>query len=183
MKTIIIPGYGDRTDYLKPTLARWEKKFNCRPEVVIFGWDGEAGDYERRWSQFCEAIKPMGKIAIIGISAGASVGLRALQEFPNRVSKLITVCGPINSAHMSRQKLQSTYPLLERALDALDLPNAPADQVMTLRPLFDEVVSVDAMQLPGATDKRIAMIGHAPSIAWGMFHYARDMHDFFYTSA
>lgn len=125
----------------------------------------------------------MGEVGIIGISAGASVAARALQVFPEVVKRVVTVCGPLDVAHMSENTLVEKYPLLKRSLDMLSIGDIKAEKVLTLRPLLDEVVSVRAMQLPGATDKRIAMIGHAISIAWGMFHYADEMHDFLQPSA
>jgi hypothetical protein len=49
---------------------------------------------------------------------------------------------------------------------------------MTLRPLFDEVVSVNTVKIKGARNIRMATILHAPSIVWAMFTKGRVMTEF-----
>lgn len=50
-------------------------------------------------------MQDMEEVVIIGISAGASVVLLVLAEFPSIVKKVVTVCGPVDIRKMNRAVL------------------------------------------------------------------------------
>ena len=178
MNIVIVPGYGDRVDYLHRTIRNWPDRFGNKAVVLPFGWSGEAAEYDKKNKKFLETIEKMGEVSIIGISAGASAALRAQHVFPERVGRIVTLCGPVRQDLMNKEMLRSKYPLLKRSLDDLALETVPGQDVLTLRPLYDGVVPVEAMIIPGAVDMRMKMIGHPTSIAWGMYHHAADMNRF-----
>ncbi len=120
----------------------------------------------------------MGEVAVIGISAGASIALRSIQTYPHQVTHVVSLCGPVHPEHLNRQRLHGRYPLLERSLEQLSLENLSAERVMTLRPVYDEIFNTKSMKINGATDLRINMVGHATSIAWGVYRKASRIHDF-----
>lgn len=165
MNTIIVPGYGDTTWYINlatKVTPGWRK---LKPRVHVFGWNGMADTYDAKWEAFDDQLNRMGETAIIGISAGASVALRALAEHPDKVKKVITICGPASDENLNLTK----YPLLEVSLGNLALSTISADRVMTMRPIFDDVVDIEAMAIEGAQDFSLPTNGHARSIAQAMF--------------
>lgn len=178
MNVVIVPGYGDRADYLETASKGWQERFGLEPHVVVFGWSGEADSFDLKWEQFSRTIQDVGETAIIGISAGASVAIRAMQTYPDTVKKVVTICGPVHPERMNRDTLRNDYPVLERSLDRLSLSDLPAERVMTLRPLYDDVVNTKAMYIDGAVDKRMCMIGHPTSILWAMYVNASRMSRF-----
>ena len=169
MNIIIVPGYGDRFDYIETATKNWQKKYANIARVAVFGWNGTGDSYAGKWEQFAEILQGTGKTAIIGISAGASVALRALHEHPDIVSKVVTICGPANPAFMDMQYLQRNYPVLVPSLESIRDVEQPGGKIMTLRPFHDGTIHLDAMRIPGATDKRIPMVGHTPSIVTAIF--------------
>lgn len=178
MNIAIVPGYGDRLGYLERLTRNWPDRFGSQVSIVPFGWSGEAASFDEKDQKFLDTIQAMGEVGIVGISAGASAALRAKQAFLGQVTRVVTICGPVHLQHMKREKLHDKYPLLERSLELLSLDSLPAEDILTLRPLFDEVALVRAMAIDGAIDIRMKMVGHAASIAWGMYHHAADINDF-----
>lgn len=178
MRVVIVPGYGDRADYLKKLSDRWLKRFGSELVIVPFGWSGEVASFDAKDLNFMDRIKSMGEVGIIGISAGASAALRAQQLLGDQVRKVVTVCGPVHASLMNKDTLHDKYSLLEQSLAKLQPKKIPAEDVLTLRPLYDELVPVQAMKLEGATDIRMKMIGHGPSILWAMYRHAQDMNNF-----
>lgn len=178
MKTIIIPGYGDRFDYIERATKNWARNYDLEPEVYVFGWSGDPETYDANWREFDEVLQHIGVAAIIGISAGASVAARALQIYPEKIKKVVTICGPLHPEKMNPSTLHNKYPILERSLENISLENIDPDRVMTLRPLHDDVVSTEAMFLEGAHDKRIKTFGHAFTIGWTMFTKGETMANF-----
>ncbi len=147
MKTIIIPGYGDHRGYIDRATRNWGQNYGLQTDVHVFGWYGEADNYEENWRRFDEKLQQLGDVAIIGISAGASVGLRALQTYPDNIKKVITVCGLVDTKLMDPMKLHSKYPVLERSLESFSSEGLPPGRIMTMRPLYDEVVPIKAMTI------------------------------------
>ncbi|HSX23758.1 MAG TPA: alpha/beta hydrolase [Candidatus Saccharimonadales bacterium] len=178
MNVLIIPGYGDRQDYIDRTTRNWDKRYGIKPQVYVFGWNGEANSYEEKWQRFDEKLQQLHKTAIIGISAGASVAVRALQEHPDEITKVITVCGPVHADKMNPRTLHNRFPVLERSLEHLSLKGLEAKRVMTVRPMYDQLVPIDAMVIDGAQDVRLRMVRHIPSVLLGIFGYGKTMSNF-----
>lgn len=178
MKTLIIPGYGDHRGYIDRAVRNWDKKYGMQPEVHVFGWQGDADTYEAKWQDFDDTLQQLGEVAIIGISAGASVGLRALQMYPNKITKVITVCGLVNSLEIDAVLLHSKYPVLERSLESFSQQGMAAKRVMTMRPVYDEIIPTKAMLIESAVDVRMPMLGHMPSILCAMYGYGKTMASF-----
>lgn len=181
MNTIIIPGYGDTDRYIKHATKNWHARHGLDIQIHRFGWYGEADSYDEKWAAFEQRLLRVGETAIVGISAGASVALRALSEHPELVKKVITVCGPVDANKMNPDTLHNKYPLLERSLEHVQLSEVPGERVMTLRPLYDEVVNTQAMRLDNAVDKRIAVPFHATAIGWTVFTHGKQMADFIHS--
>ncbi len=178
MRVVIVPGYGDRSDYLERAAQNWGERFGLEPEIVVFGWNGVGKSYDEKWNRFSQTIQEMGEVAIIGISAGASAAVRALQTHPDLVKKVITICGPVHKSLMNPKTLHNEYPVLEQSLERLTLKNLPSERVMTLRPLYDNVVDIEAMRIDGAHDKRMLVTHHTFSIVWAMYINANRMAKF-----
>lgn len=178
MNVLIIPGYGDRWDYIARATKHWPQKYDIQPEIYVFGWNGQADTYDQKWQQFDKKLQQLGDAAIIGISAGASVAVHALQKYPAKIRKVITVCGPVHADRMNPQTLHNKFPVLECALEDFSLNQLPADRVMTMRPYYDQLVPINAMMIEGAHDKRVTMMLHNLSILAALFGYSRTMAEF-----
>lgn len=178
MNAIIVPGYGDRHDYIEYATKNWQQRYGVDPEVYVFGWSDELGSYEEKWQNFEEKLHNNAPTAIIGISAGFSVALRGLVQYPELVTAAVSICGPHDAKDLSRETLHNKYPLLEQAFDSFSSDDLPLDKIMTLRPLFDEVVSVNAVNINGASNERMATVFHAPSIVWGVAGRGKTITEF-----
>lgn len=169
MNVIIVPGYGDRTAYIEHATRNWIQKYDLKPVIYVIGWNNDVSNLEGKWKQLASLITNMDETAIIGISAGASVALRALQTYPDTVKKVITICGPVHKHMIHAKILHNRYPMLEESLDRFDLTNIDTTKVMTIRPIFDDAVTTKAMKIEGALDKRLTVAFHAIAILWAMY--------------
>jgi hypothetical protein len=168
MKVIIFPGYGDRRDYIDFAFKNWKTKFDLEPEVVTFNWYEGAETYDVKWGKIKSSVQSTDKIAAIGISAGTSLSLRLLQDFPNKVVATINICGPSRLSDLNPLTIKTKYPLLGRSLSEVSIDRIDLSRVLTIRPLIDKVVYPASVYIEGALNHKIFTIGHAPSIAWSV---------------
>ncbi len=178
MKVIIFPGYGDRRDYIDFAFKNWKSKYNLEPEVITFGWNDSADTYEPKWQKIKSKLQANSKLATIGISAGTSLSLRLLQDFPNNVVAAINICGPSRLSDLNPQTVKSQYPLLGRSLSEVSVDQIDTSKILTLRPLADKVVYPASVYIEGARNYKIFTFGHAPSIAWSVLVKNRLMASF-----
>ncbi len=178
MKVIIIPGYGDRRDYIDSAARHWSKRYKLEPDIFVFNWSDDPSTYPAKWSKLENIIQSSEKLALVGISAGASVALRALQDFPGKVSSVVSICGPARLEDLNPITVKTKYPLLGRSLSEVSIKRLPAQKILTLRPLFDKTVSPASVVIDGATNIRMFTAGHGYSIVWALFARNRSITKF-----
>lgn len=173
-RLIIIPGYGDRVGYIYKLTKRWPRRFGVQVEVATFGWRGDPRTYQQKWQAFLDVLNKGEPATVLGISAGASVALRALQQQPQQVRGVISVCGPRTANFFNPKVLARDYPTLSDSLHAL--PSEPfKGPILTLRPLYDESVPTKAVTIQGARNVRMPFVFHAPSIVLALALYGRTI--------
>ncbi len=178
MNLLIVPGYGDSRDYIDRLTRRWPVRFGIQPKVLPFGTPGSAESYDSKWQAFEAELKKFDQTAVIGISFGASIALRALQDYPSIVSGVVIISGPHSLKDMDRAVVDRKYPLLNGSLPAFSVEKLPKDKIMTIRPLRDGVIAPSKVFIPGATNERIPVMGHAFGIAWALKFKAAKIAEF-----
>jgi hypothetical protein len=179
-KVIIVTGLGDHTDYIERAVRSWPEKYGIRPHVYAFGWEGEASQYKEKYKKFLAKIQEVageGTVTLIGISAGAAAVMNAARDLPKQVSATINICGRVRN---NRRGLWSfrTFPVHWRCVESVELDKLDVKKILTFRSLLDESVPFSEVAIDGATNKRLFVPGHVPSIFWILYRKGRTIADF-----
>ncbi len=177
MNVLIVPGYGDRYDYIEKATEHWSEKYGIEPEIYVFGTKPE-DEYAPNWLAFEAKLQQMGNTAIIGASFGVTIALRALQDHPDIVSCAVGISGPHDLKDMDQKTVDKKYQLLNESLPAFSVDKLPLDKVMTLRPIYDGVIEPKKVFIKDATNKRMLTIGHPLGIFWAFKFNGRAITDF-----
>ena len=101
------------------------------------------------------------QIVLIGISAGGSAAIRLASEL-NNVSRVITICARTSLGGFKTVSLKS-FPAYWDSVDAL--VGVQLDkEVLVMKPLFDEIVSVSHMDYRNARIFITRNVLHIPSV-------------------
>lgn len=170
---LFIPGLGDHKTYGQHIGLKLWRIFGVRTEYYALHWaDGEAFEpkYERLQRHIEELATEHGKIALVGTSAAATAVLSAYAENPSHVFGAVTICGKIGNLEGIRKEYFQENPAFYGAVMHLKktlplLKKLQRRSVLTLRPTFDPVVSIDDQVLEGAHNICIGGSGHGRTIA------------------
>jgi len=172
---VIVTGLGDHTDYIERATKKWPQRHGLQPHVFAFGWEGEVSLYKDHYNEFLNHIRELvqdGPVVLIGISAGASAVMNAARDMPAEVSFVINICGRVRPGRRGLWSFKS-FPLHWRSVDSVDLPKLDAAKILTFRSLLDESVPPSTVTVAGATNKRLFIPGHVPSIFWTLYRNDR----------
>lgn len=171
MKQLLyLPGLGNDTVTQRQFryLAWWGKLH--RTHVTCFDphWH-DSESYTDKWQRLIDILKalPHDELTIIGVSAGGSLAIRALDLYPN-TKRVTTVCAKLQGA----QSIGTNYRLHAPALhDAVRVSEEiilsgklPSQKIVTYRSLYDPIVPLKDSVVPGAKKKRLIVIGHTLAI-------------------
>lgn len=179
LKIIVVPGLGDRVA-ARPLrwMARFWKREGIIVRVHVAGWldGGLLEEKLRRLLMVIDEESAAGNsVALIGMSAGASLALNAFGRRPDVVG-MVNVCGRLRAGQGVRPTLD------EAALDSgafrqsvlvceetqAQLSAERRGRVLVLRPWKDAVVPVETMSLAGAEEHWVWGALHMLSIATAM---------------
>ena len=177
---IVIYGLGDhrgRRTALHP-YWRW---LGIEGEIYRVIWRDKSPSFEEKLNKLTACIDEQTakgkKVSLIGISAGASAAVNAYMRRRDSIHKVVFVCGRlgkldlINISYYRRAPaFQDSIQILSKNLTRLELKDKK--KMLSLRPLYDEIVAVSTAEIPGVRNKRIISIGHVPSIVVAMTFYS-----------
>ena len=186
---IIIPGLGDQSAHLRFITKAW-KKFGLETIVYPMGWNnGEhfAPKMQRLLAMIDEMKKRGDTISLIGCSAGGSAAINVFIARKKSIHRVINDCGRlrIGTARGFRSFVQRTRtsPAFAESIQLLEktkqqLTRADREKIMTIRPIFDEVVPGDTVPLDGAYNMNLPTIGHSVSIILALTIFSQSIISF-----
>lgn len=182
---IFIPGAGDHTFWLTKILPLYK---GVTTEIHVFGWQTDTPSLIEKQQALLDKIDARfaeGKqISLVGTSAGARAAINALAVRRDKIHKVVSVCGRIRTGpYLNRltpfeQKHISVRALKECEQNLSTLTDQDRVKILTIRPLYDDVVPVDTVPIPGATNIVIPSILHSLSIAVALAWYRRRIGEF-----
>lgn len=152
------------------------KKLGLIPRVLDLKWRVEEKGVEVKVNKIIDLVdqltKNEDKVSIIGISAGGSAAINAYFQRKTKIYRLINICGRVRkgdgifvsfdlstkSSPAFRESVLKAEKLIE------NLKEDDKKKIMTVRPLFDELVPVKTMTIKGAKNIQIPSIEHTLSI-------------------
>lgn len=175
---VIVPGLGDNVLAIELATLGWKYR-GIHPIVYDAGWRSSE-TYDEKLERLVQHIHKLHEsgltISLVGISAGASHAINAFMQTKDQIHRLALVCGPLHTGldlprglhrlfHMNpafgHSVLQAQYNILNLSLEE-------RQRVLVVRPLRDGLVPHHAMKIEGANQTTIPMLGHIPSIFFGL---------------
>lgn len=170
MKTYVMPGYGDRSDYLKLSTWNWKLKYGIEREVVVFGWNGRVETAPNKLEAFEQKLLAEPEpVNFVAISASGSPALYAKQKYPEKVGRITLICSPVHQKKMNQDTLHNDYPILEYVLGKITLDGLPKDDIRIYYSPDDTVAPQEAVLIEGVDSRPIGHANHALTIGHVMF--------------
>jgi hypothetical protein len=180
---VITPGISGEIRGLKFATKNWQKRYGIYPEVIQTVWKDEIGlePKLKKVTDLIDSLVEKGhKVSLIGTSAGGSLMMNAFVDRVGVVEKAINVCGFLRPGteegyrSLEERSAESIafresvlrFEKLENKLTAED-----RKKILTVRPLWDELVPGKTVTVDGALNIQIPTIEHVFSIATAMVLY------------
>ena len=186
---IVIPGLGNNVKKHQWVMEGW-KKFGIIPHVFDTKWKTEESGFQPKLDRALKLVDSLinkdTKISIIGNSAGSSFALNIFEERKKQINKVIINCGRVRDGDWPwftfDQATSSSPSFKESVLRAQKLEKTFTDidrkKILTLRPLFDEVVPPFTVPILGAKNEKMLTIGHSLSIALNLTLFKKRLINF-----
>lgn len=186
---ILIPGLGDKVRSLSFATHNWEKMYGVVPFVHPMRWMGSEESFETKLKRLIALIDNLCArgydVSLLGTSAGGSCVINAFCERKRKIKRVINVCGRLKkgenvfpSLDWASQKSPSfRQSVLQCEENMKHLTHQDTKKIVTIRPLFDEVVPTVLVPIEGATNIRIIAVEHSISIILAMTLYSKIIID------
>lgn len=179
---IIVTGLGDWTESILVATKFW-KKYGLEPVVFSSDWFSTE-TFSQKLNRLVVLIRQkskFGKVSLVGISAGASLSLHALQCLPSSIFKLSTICGRLKPGKQTGfqgfDKLIKNSPAFKESIEKLETGRLKQkSNILTIHPLFgDELVPRNTTILLGAKNISIPSFGHAFTVGLALTLFSRPL--------
>lgn len=186
---IIIPGLGNGVTQHVWASNGW-RKYGVVPHVFDAKWKIEENGFDEKFSRALDLIDSLSeknsKISIIGNSAGSSFAINLFASRKENVHHVIVNCGRVRDGDWPwftfNQATAFSPSFKESVLRAQEVERSFTDKdrkkILTLRPIFDEVVPPSTVPIDGSINKTIWTVGHSLTIALNMTLFQKQMIDF-----
>lgn len=173
-QVIIVPGLGNENKG-HGLLTRWWKVFGTEVYVCGLNWKIEENGFEEKLEKIIGLIDKLydknKKLSLIGTSAGGSAVLNAFFARKNKIHKVINICGRLRSGdglfYSFAQATAKSPSFNESVLRAEKLEpkltKEDRQKIMTVRPIFDEIVPGETVGIKGAKSIVLPSVEHALS--------------------
>ncbi|MFZ2025417.1 MAG: hypothetical protein WAV51_03985 [Microgenomates group bacterium] len=175
-KIIIIPGLGDESIHLRLITRHW-KRFGLDTVVYPVGWFDEEKQFMPKLNRLLKLVDGFVKdghtVSLIGNSAGGSAVLNIFAARKDVIHRVINICGRVRTGttkgFRSFENRTSSSPAFAQSIkmaEEAEKSFTAKDRVkiMTIHPIFDELVPDDTLTIQGATNIQIPMVFHSPGI-------------------
>lgn len=175
---IYIPGLDDQRKGYELLINRWQI-YSVIPHVYRVGWKNKEKTFTTKLQRLVVEIKEhinQGHIvSLVGGSAGGSAALNAFLKI-SEINAVVNICGRLRTRKYVSPTLEqaaSKSPAFKESVEFFEqreskLKIDQRKRVMTLTPLWDEVVPKETVWLEGAINKTMPSVEHMVSGLLGM---------------
>lgn len=169
---IYIPGIGDNKFGLQGLILKFWQLAGVKVTCHSMPWSSRE-TYQTKITRLINKIDRQTddeyKVALIGVSAGASAALNAYMQRSNKISRLVYVCGKINGPEYVRRSLYDEQPgfedsLLELRPNLSKLTATDKNRMLSLFSPADTTVPHKATVIPGVREVALPGFGHILAI-------------------
>ncbi|HZE87216.1 MAG TPA: hypothetical protein VE090_03335 [Methylomirabilota bacterium] len=167
---IYVPGLDDGRKGYELIIHRWSL-FGIIPHVHRIGWKDGENNFSPKLQKLVEVVDNLikqGKIvSLVGGSAGGSAVLNTFLE-RSQINAVVNVCGRLRAGENISPPLEQAArksPAFRESVDLFEkkeqnMTSAQRSQVLTLTPLWDEIVPKSTVFLKGANNKTLPSVEH-----------------------
>lgn len=117
------------------------------------------------------------RVSLVGVSAGATAAFNTYMKRPEKIAKVVYVCGKLRRPDSVGERYYRINPAfkqsLEKVQDQIDnLTPEDSAKMLSLKPWYDQTVPVADTVLPGVRNWRMLSLWHIPSIFIGITAYS-----------
>jgi len=171
---IYIPGIGDHRVGPQKTIVRAWRLYGVQTYVQPIGWGSSEpfGPKLRQLLARIDELKSAGSlVSLVGVSAGASAALNAYARRQNSVHSVVCIGGKIQNAQNINPSYFKRNPSFKGSIDMLpgslnNLDKGDRARILSIHPLFDELVPVRDTKIDGSHSKTVPVVGHIFGIAY-----------------
>lgn len=173
---IYIPGLGDHKLGRQASAVKWWRIFGVQPIIYTMNWL-ESDTFEDRMEKLLKKIDALAKeghtVSIVGVSAGASVALSVFSKRKEVMHRAVCLCGKIGNLDAINPRYFKRHPNFHTSVNELkkSIPTLTArdkERILSVRPLYDELVPVKDAVLIGSKQRTLPTMGHVLGIAYGI---------------
>jgi len=176
---IIIPGLGNDVRLISWATRSW-MRHGITPHVFDAQWKIEEPQFLPKLDRaiaLVDKLSSMGKrVSIIGNSAGSSFAINLYKARHIKIHKVVINCGRVrthdlpwftfNQATLTSPSFKVSCINSEKILN--DLTIQDKNKILTLRPLFDEIVPSTTVYINGANNQVVPLVGHSFTIGFNL---------------
>ena len=186
---IIIPGLGNGVAKHEWVAESW-KRFGIIPHIFDAKWKIEENGFQPKLNRALKLVDSLtnkdSRISIVGNSAGSSFAINIFGERKKQINKIVVNCGRVRDGNWLwftfDQATKSSPSFKESVIRAQELEktfiNVDRKKILTIRPLFDEVVPPNTVPIYGAKNVITLSVEHSLSIALNMTLFKKQIIDF-----
>ncbi len=180
---IYLPGIGDHKDHGQIKILNSWTSAGIEVRYHRVGWAAEE-PLDIKIEKVVKLINKLdGRVSVVGVSAGASLAINVMAACEDKVLAVVLICGKFIKAQKIGPNYSLKNPILKESVEQSEqnlkaMPPYQKQKILSIRPIFDNVVPVADMVIPGATNQRIVSFWHIPSIFLAITIYRRSIISF-----
>lgn len=173
---IIIPGLGDWMQAYKLIAIFW-RLLGYNVFIFSFGWENQSEKFDETLDHLRELIDAHAapSIDIIGVSAGGTAAVNALNIRPKSVRRVVTIATPyVHLPHLKNTKLKDSLD----TLGAISLAQFPT-RILSIYGIHDKTVPIIESQPKEVQHQQVFAAKHILIIVCALTVYSTYIHRFF----
>lgn len=182
-KVIVVPGLGNENK-LHALLVKWWKIFGIETYVCGVNWKVEESGFDKKMRKIIGLIDKLtnddSEVSLVGTSAGGSAVLNAYFERRDKIHRVVNDGGRLRSGdalfYTFDRATAKSPSFRESVLRAEKLEQrltvTDRQKIMTVRPVFDEIVPPNTVGIKGAKNIVIPSVDHPLSNALALTLFA-----------
>lgn len=187
---IMIPGLNDQFPLQKMAMraaAGFWKRFGVIAHVVEPHWE-EGKTFAPKLDIILDKIDQLvmngNKVSVLGLSAGGSAALNAFTLRKNVLNGVVNGTGRLRAGANVRPSLEwasRNSPAFAKSVFLFENKNEKTltakdrKRILTLRPIWDEIVPSSTVAVPGADNRVIPVVSHLLSGAFVCLFYGKEI--------
>ncbi len=172
IKVIYLPGLGDHRRWFQDKLIKLWRLFGLNAEYQSVGWADDE-PFEDKLKRIVDKIDELAsdghKVALVGVSAGASAAHNAYSLRRDKISAVVFICGKVKGTDNINPNYFKQNPAFRDSIFASDralqtATEADKSKMLYLYCVRDKTVGPQYNRIKGIGDRKIFGLGHISGI-------------------